>query len=106
MVGDGHSEGGMKMSMYTKLHAAILIVLPSEYYALSFDDSIFEQTLRTKFYSVWNARYSKNAIIKIIFQPRYASNEQVCDEQYHANEDGRLWRTRNLIEPMSEAVTR
>src|SRR5262249_21765687 len=80
-------------------NASILIVLPSEYYgALSFDDSIFEQTLRTKFYSILNARYFKDTNMKIIFQPPYTSIKQLCDEQYHANEDGRLWRTRNLIE--------
>jgi hypothetical protein len=82
-------------------NASILIVLPSEYYgALSFDDSIFEQTLRTKFYSILNARYFKDANMKIIFQPPYTSIKQLCDEQYHANEDGRLWRTRNLVKSM------
>jgi hypothetical protein len=86
-------------------NAAILIVLPSEYYgALSFDDSIFEQTLRTKFYSVLNAKYSKNGFMKIIFQPPYTSIKQVCDGRSHANEDGRLWRTRNLVESMREIV--
>jgi hypothetical protein len=88
-------------------NASILIVLPSEYYgALSFDDSIFEQTLRTKFYSILNARYFKDTNMKIIFQPPYTSIKQLCDEQYHANEDGRVWRTRNLIEFMREAVVR
>jgi hypothetical protein len=82
-------------------NASILVVLPSEYYgALSFDDSIFEQALRTKFYSILNARSFKDTNMKIIFQPPYTSIKQVCDEQYHANEDGRLWRTRNLIELM------
>jgi hypothetical protein len=80
-------------------NASILVVLPSEYYgALSVDDSIFEQTLRTKFYSILNARFFKDTNMKIIFQPPYTSIKQVCDEQYHANEDGRLWRTRNLVE--------
>jgi hypothetical protein len=80
-------------------NASLLIVLPSEYYgALSFDDSIFEQTLRTKFYSVLNAKYFKKTAIKIIFQPPYTSTTQVCDWGFHANEDGRLWRTQNLIE--------
>jgi hypothetical protein len=82
-------------------NASILIVLPSEYYgALSFDDSIFEQSLRTKFYNILNGKYFKNTTVKIIFQPPYSSITQVCDEQYHANEGGRLWRTRNLIEFM------
>ena len=82
-------------------NASILIVLPSEYYGgLSFDDSIFEQTLRAKFYSVLNTKYFKNTIIKIIFQPPYSSIAQVCNQKNHANEDGRLWRTRNLIESM------
>jgi hypothetical protein len=87
-------------------NASILIVLPSEYYdgALSFDDSLFEQTLRTKFYSVLDAKYSKNTIIKIIFQTPYSSITQVCDLPFHANEDGRRWRTRNLIEFMREIV--
>jgi hypothetical protein len=83
-------------------NASIFIVLPSEYYgALSFNDSIFEQTLRTKFYSGL-----KDTDMKIIFQPPYTSVKQVCDSQYHANEGGRLWRTRNLIELMREAVAR
>ena len=35
-------------------NALILIVLPSEYYGVaSFDDSIFDQNLRTKFYGLW-----------------------------------------------------
>ena len=85
-------------------NASIFIVLPSEYYgALSFNDSIFEQTLRTKFYSGLNERYND---MKIIFQPPYTSVKQVCDLQNHANEGGRLWRTRNLIELMREAVAR
>jgi hypothetical protein len=81
-------------------NASILIVLPSLYYAaLSFNDSMFEQTLRTKFYSVLNAQHFKNTV-KITFQPPFSSPTQVCNEVFHANEDGRLWRTRNLIESM------
>jgi hypothetical protein len=88
-------------------NASILIVLPSEYYgALSFDDSIFEQSLRAKFYSVLKTKYSKKNAIKIIFQPPYSGITQVCDQQNHANKDGRLWRTRNLIGFMREAVVR
>jgi hypothetical protein len=86
-------------------NASILIVLPSEYYGgVSFDDSIFEQTLRTKFYSVLAQKYLTDTMVKIIFQPPYSSIAQVCDQQMHANEDGRLWRTRNLIEFMREIV--
>ena len=82
-------------------NASILIVLPSEYYGrLSFDDSSFEQTLRTKFYNVLNMKYFNNTTVKIIFQPPYSSITQVCDLQHHANEAGRLWRTKNLIEFM------
>jgi hypothetical protein len=79
-------------------NASILIVvpsaLPSAYYgALSFDDSRFEENLRTKFYNVLKRKYFKNTNVKIIFQPPYSSVTQVCD-----TEGGRLWRTRNLIE--------
>jgi len=84
-------------------NAAILIVLPSEYRGAFFDDSRFEQTLRTKFYSALKANYSENTI-KIIFQPPYSSITQVCDRPFHANEDGRFWRTRNLIELMRAVV--
>src|SRR5262249_43404933 len=46
-------------------NASILIVLPSEYYgALSFNDLKFEQTLRTKFFSILNPKYLKNTNIK------------------------------------------
>jgi hypothetical protein len=38
--------------------------------------------------------------MKIIFQPPFSSIAQVCNSRYHANEDGRLWRTRNLVESM------
>jgi hypothetical protein len=79
-------------------YASIQIVLPSEYYGLSFDDSIFEQTLRTKFYGSLPEKYLTNSMVKIIFQPPYSSIAQVCFTGAHANEDGRLWRTRNLIE--------
>src|SRR5262249_21358730 len=66
-------------------NASILIVLPSEYYGtLSFDDSIFDQTLRTKFYNILHTKYFNDSNIKIIFQPPYTSIKQVCDEQYHA----------------------
>jgi hypothetical protein len=83
-------------------NASILIVLPSEYYgALSFDDSIFQQTLRTKFYRVLNAKYFKNSTMKIIFQPPYSSIIQTCDRPFHANKNGRLWRTWNLVEFMN-----
>jgi hypothetical protein len=81
-------------------NASIQIVFPSEYYGLSFDDSIFEQTLRTKFYGFLREKYLTNSIVKIVFQPQYPSIEQVCYTGAHANEDGRLWRTRNLIESM------
>ena len=79
--------------------ASIQIVLPSDYYGLSFDDSIFEQTLRKKFYGFLPEKYLTNSM-KIIFQPPYSSIAQVCTPGGHANEDGRLWRTRNLIEFM------
>jgi hypothetical protein len=82
-------------------NASILIVLPSMYYgALSFDDSRFEENLRTKFYNVLKRKYFKNTNVKIIFQPPYSSISQVCDLPPHANETGRVWRTRNLIEFM------
>jgi len=91
-------------------NASILIVSPSEYYGASrFDDStfeqtLFEQTLRRKFYNALNEKYFKNPAIKIIFQSPYSSITQVCDAPFHGNEDGRLWRTRDLLERMREAV--
>jgi hypothetical protein len=79
-------------------NASILIVLPSEYYGVgSFDDSIFEQNLRTKFYSLLR-QYHFEGMVKIIFQPPYSSITQICNTQNHANQDGRVWRTENLIE--------
>ena len=79
-------------------NASILIVLPSEYYGVaSFDDSIFEQNLRSKFYGALRQKYHFEEMVKIIFQPPYSSITQVCDNQRHADEDGRVWRTENLI---------
>jgi hypothetical protein len=80
-------------------YASIQIVLPSDYYGLSFDDSIFEQTLRKKFYGFLPEKFLTNSM-KIIFQPPYSSIAQVCTAGGHANEDGRFWRTRNLVESM------
>jgi hypothetical protein len=80
-------------------NASILIVLPSEYYGVaSFDDSIFEQNLRATFYGLLRQRYYFEGMVKIIFQPPYSSVTQVCDLQSHANKDGRVWRTGNLLE--------
>ena len=88
-------------------NALIQIVLPSEYYGgLSFDDSLFEQSLRTKFYELLPEKYWTSNTVKIIFQPPFPSITQVCDKQVHANEDGRLWRTQNLVESMREIVPR
>ncbi len=85
-------------------NASILIVLPSGYYGgLSFDDSIFDEAVRTKFYGVLgglSGKYFKNSMVKVIVQPPYASITQVCDSPWHANENGRTWRTLNLIEFM------
>jgi hypothetical protein len=81
-------------------NASILIVLPSGYYGESFVVS-FDQELRTKFYSALRERRSQNSMVKIIVQPPYASITQVCDSPWHANEDGRAWRTQNLIEFMT-----
>jgi len=78
--------------------ASIQIVLPSDYYELSFDDSIFEQTLRKKFYGFLPKNLTNS--MKIIFQPSYSSISQVCTPGGHANADGRLWRTRNLVKSM------
>jgi hypothetical protein len=89
-------------------YASIQIVLPSEYYGQSgVDDSIFEQTLRTKFYGILPEKHLTQ-VAKIIFQPPYSSIAQVCvmagvpgmTAYAHANEDGRVWRTRNLVEFM------
>ena len=80
-------------------NAEILIVLPSEHYGVaSFDDSVFEENLRAKFNDLLRQKYHFGEMVKIIFQPPYSSITQVCDYQSHANEDGRVWRTRNLIE--------
>ena len=80
-------------------NTSILIVLPSEYYGVaSFDDSIFERNLSTKFYGLLRQKYHFEGMIKIIFQPPYSSITQVCNAQHHANEGGRVWRTENLIE--------
>jgi hypothetical protein len=80
-------------------NGSILIVLPS---GLTFGDSMFDQALRTKFYSVLSEKYFENSLVKIIVQPPYSSTAQVCHSPWHANEDGRLWRTQNLIEFMRD----
>jgi hypothetical protein len=77
-------------------YASIQIIIPSEYNE-SFDES-YRQTLRTKFYGTLPEM--TNAMVKIIFEPRFSSIAQLCDTHYHANKDGRLWRTRNLVEFM------
>jgi hypothetical protein len=88
-------------------NASILIVLPSEYYGVaSFDDSIFEEDLRTKFYGLLRQKYHFEGRVKIIFQPPYSSITQVCDNQRHADEDGRAWRTENLIEDIQPTISR
>jgi hypothetical protein len=88
-------------------NASILIVLPSEYYGVaSFDDSIFEEDLRTKFYGLLRQKYHFEGRVKIIFQPPYTSITQVCDNQRHADEDGRAWRTENLIEDIQPTISR
>ena len=87
-------------------NASIFIVLPSEYYGVArFDDSIFEQNLRTKFYGLLRQKYHFEGMVKIIFQPPYPSIMQV-DNQRHANEDGRVWRTKNLIESIQPTISR
>jgi hypothetical protein len=87
-------------------NATILIVLPSGYYgALIFDDLTFDEGLRTKFYNVLGGKHFQNSAVKIIVQPPYASIKQVCDGPWHANEDGRAWRTQNLIEFMIKSDT-
>ena len=83
-------------------NALILIVLPSGYYGESFVVS-FDQELRTKFYSALS-EHSQNSMVKIIVQPPYASITQVCDSPWHANEDGRVWRTENLIDLMATSL--
>ena len=84
-------------------NASILMVLPSGYYGgLSFDDTMFGQALRTKFYSVLSEKDFQNSKVRIIVQPPYPSITQVCDDPWHANEDGRDWRTQNLIEFMRQ----
>jgi hypothetical protein len=79
-------------------NASILIVLPSGYYGgLIFDDQVFGQDLQTKFYDALSKKYSKKSRVKIIVQPPYLSITQLCDSPWHANEEGRSWRTQNLI---------
>src|SRR4029078_12057286 len=82
--------------------ASILVVLPSEYYGqANFDDSAFEQDVRTAFYGVLSSKYRLDtARVRIVFQPPYSSAAQVCDAQDHANQAGRLWRTQNLTDSM------
>ena len=88
-------------------NASILTVLPSEYYgAASFDDSTFEQNLQTKFYGLLRQKYHFEGMAKIIFQPPYSSVTQVCDGRSHADEDGRAWRTENLIESIQSTKSR
>jgi len=87
-------------------NASILIVMPSEYYGASFDDSIVEQNLRTKFYGLLRQKYHFEGMVKIIFQPPYSSITQVCDSQSHANEDARVWRTQNLFESIQPIISR
>src|SRR5262249_43302199 len=50
--------------------ASILIVLPSGYYrGPSFSDSLSEQTVQAKFYSLLSEKDLKNPKVKILFQP-------------------------------------
>jgi hypothetical protein len=87
-------------------NASILIVLPSGYYAESISVDSIVQALQTKFYSALSTRHSQNSMVKIIVQPPYASITQVCNGPWHANEDGRVWRTENLIELMAMSLGR
>jgi hypothetical protein len=87
-------------------NASISIVLPSGYYGGHIVDYlIFERTLRTRFYTVLSEKHFKNATVKIIFQPPYPSITQLCDNTWHANENGRVWRTQNLIELMGRGLS-
>jgi hypothetical protein len=81
-------------------YASIFIVLPSEYYGgKAFDDRVWQQNLQSKFYHVLSQKHQlKDAAVKIIVQPPYLSAAQICNGQEHANEQGRIWRTRNLID--------
>jgi hypothetical protein len=83
-------------------NAGILIVLPSGYYGhVTFDDSMFEEDLRNRVYKALIEKRFKSKFT-IIFQPPYSSITQVCDSPWHGNEDGRHWRTQNLIASMHE----
>ena len=87
-------------------NASILIVLPSEYYGVAIDDSIFDQNLDTKFDDVLRQKYHFEGMVKMIFQPPYSSITQICNDQRHADEDGRTWRTENLIESIQPIISR
>ena len=83
-------------------NALIVIVLPSGYYGhVTFDDSMFEENLRSRVYNVLIEEHFKNSI-KMIFQPPYSSITQVCDSPWHGSDDGRSWRTQNLVASMHE----
>lgn len=87
-------------------NARLYVALPSEYYLenkIAPRDTYNAELIKAveKINSAKDVNYQKRTVV--LAQPVYPSSQLICDGRHHANREGRIWRTNNLIRLMQES---
>jgi len=82
-------------------NALIYFVVPSQYYGAKFQPAVSQQSDELLLDSVksFNESYKRN--VYFVRQPNFPSMEMLCNGMHHANEEGRLWRSKNLLDTIT-----
>ena len=78
-------------------NAQIVFILPSEYLHPKFDKSVDKILAKAIEKSVDEFNQLNNQSILFIKQASFPSLELMCDSDNHANYEGRVWRTEDLL---------
>lgn len=82
-------------------NAKVFFVLPSEFYDTSYNKTEDETSFLIILRIIKSFQTSKTKI-ELIKQPRFPNENLTCDVQHHANSEGRVWRTDNLLNFLEE----
>ena len=78
-------------------NAKVFFVIPSEYYS-NIDKKRSDKNLQAIKEALEKYSQSRGADIILIPQPPYPSIDFLCNDGMHANFQGRIWRTNNLLQ--------
>jgi len=92
-----------ELSSINKLfqNAKIFIVLPSEFYRKGNNDAMkINLTSKILASGIKDFSIKFDTEVYLVHQPPFPSRDMMCDARHHANQEGRIFRSTNLLESL------